>query len=73
MQALAKSIKSVVVLPFGNYTGDEKLETMVSGMHACLIADIKRLSGLRVINTTTSNAYKEGAFHLQDRREDTWK
>lgn len=65
-QALAKSIKSVVVLPFGNYTGDEKLETMVSGMHACLIADIKRLSGLRVINTTTSNAYKDAGKSVHD-------
>jgi TolB-like protein len=57
-QALARSIHSIVVLPFSNYTGDADMETLVSGMHACLIADIKRLSGLRIINTTTSNAYK---------------
>jgi len=57
-QVLSKSIQSVIVLPFSNYTGDSDLETLVSGMHACLITDIKRLSGLRVINSTTSNAYK---------------
>ena len=58
MQAQSGSIKSVIILPFSNYTGDETIETLVSGMHACLISDVKRLSGLRVINTTTSNAYK---------------
>jgi len=58
-QALAKSIKSVVVLPFSNYTGDSGLETIISGMQSCLIADIQRLSGLRVICKTSSNAYKD--------------
>ena len=58
-QALAKSIKSVVVLPFSNYTGDAGLETIISGMQSCLIVDIQRLSGLRVICKTSSNAYKD--------------
>jgi len=57
-KARAESIESLVILPFSNYTGDETLETFVSGMHTCLIADMGRLSGLRVINTTTSNVYK---------------
>jgi adenylate cyclase len=65
-QSLAKSIGSLVILPFSNYTGDETIETLVSGMHACLISDVKRLSGLRVINTTTSNAYKNAGKSLHE-------
>ena len=57
-QTLTKSIKSLVVLPFSNYTGDAGLSTLISGMQSCLIADIQRLSGLRVICKTSSNAYK---------------
>jgi adenylate cyclase len=60
------SIKSMIILPFTNYTGDETIETLVSGMHACLISDVKRLSGLRVINTTTSNAYKNAGKSVHD-------
>ncbi|HKK41512.1 MAG TPA: hypothetical protein VJ963_03815, partial [Bacteroidales bacterium] len=39
-QARAGSIESVVVLPFGNYTGADELESLVSGMHTCLISDM---------------------------------
>jgi len=56
----------MIILPFSNYTGDETIETLVSGMHACLISDVKRLSGLRVINTTTSNAYKNAGKSVHD-------
>jgi adenylate cyclase len=65
-QARAGSIESLVILPFSNYTGDEALETLVSGMHACLISDVKRLSGLRVINTTTSNVYKNAGKSVHE-------
>ena len=58
-QALTRSIKSLVVLPFSNYTGDAGLNTLISGMQSCLIADIQRLRGLRVICKTSSNAYKD--------------
>jgi TolB-like protein/tetratricopeptide (TPR) repeat protein len=58
-KTLTKSIKSLVVLPFSNYTGDAGLGTLISGMQSCLIADIQRLSGLRVICKTSSNAYKD--------------
>jgi adenylate cyclase len=58
-QALTRSIKSLVVLPFSNYTGDAGLNTLISGMQSCLIADIQRLRGLRVICNTSSNAYKD--------------
>jgi len=51
-------IQSLMVLPFDNYTGDDQLENMVSGMHALLVGDIGRISEVRVLGKTTSNAYK---------------
>jgi len=69
-QAGARSIESLIILPFSNYTGDEKLETLISGMHACLISDVKRLSGLRVINTTTSNVYRNASKSVHDIAEE---
>ena len=59
-QAHAASVKSLVVLPFSNYTGDDQLEYFVDGMHSSLIGGIGQLSGLRVKGETTANAYKEG-------------
>ncbi len=55
----AGDIQSLVVLPFDNYTGDDQLENMVSGMHALLVGDMGRISGVRVVGKTTSNAYKD--------------
>lgn len=60
------SIESIVVLPFNNYTGDNKLETTIGGMHVCLIDDIGRLSGLRVINSTTTYVYKNAGMSIQE-------
>jgi TolB-like protein len=51
-------IQSLVILPFDNYTGDEKLDYFVSGMHSSLIGDIGKIGSLRVISETTSNVYK---------------
>jgi TolB-like protein len=54
----AGDIQSLLILPFENFTGDDQLEWFVSAMHASLIQDMQRISGLRVICTTTSNVYK---------------
>jgi len=51
--------KSVLVLPFDNYTGSDTLEYFVAGMHNALIGDIGKISALRVISKTTANAYKD--------------
>lgn len=64
--ARAGSIGSIVVLPFSNYTGDDELESLISGMHTCLTTDLMRLSGLRVINTTTSNVYKNADMSVHE-------
>jgi TolB-like protein/Tfp pilus assembly protein PilF len=55
----AGDIQSMIVLPFENFTGDEQLEDMVSGMHALLIGDMGRIGEMRVLGNTTSNAYKD--------------
>jgi TolB-like protein/Tfp pilus assembly protein PilF len=54
-----KKTESVVVLPFDNYTGSDELEYFVAGMHSSLIGTIGKISTLRVISKTTSNAYKD--------------
>ncbi len=51
-------IQSLVVLPFDNFTGDEKLDYFVSGMHSSLITDIGKIGSLVVISETTSKLYK---------------
>lgn len=53
-----KKTKSVVVLPFDNYTGSEDLEYFVAGMHVSLIGSISKIGGMRVISKTTANAFK---------------
>ena len=54
----AGDIRSMIVLPFENFTGDDQLEDMVSGMHALLIGDMGRVGEMRVLGNTTSNAYR---------------
>lgn len=58
----AGDIQSLVILPFDNFTGDEQLENMVSGMHSLLIGDMGRIGGLRVLGNTTSNKYKDAVL-----------
>jgi class 3 adenylate cyclase/Tfp pilus assembly protein PilF len=54
-----KKTESIVVLPFDNYTGSDELEYFVAGMHSSLIGAIGKISAMRVISKTTSNAYKD--------------
>lgn len=54
----AGDIRSLVVLPFDNFTGDDELEYFVSGMHASLISDMGQLGGLQVKSRTSSSAFK---------------
>jgi TolB-like protein len=56
--AKAEGIKSLAVLPFENYTGDDNLDYVANGMHASLIGDMGKLGALRVIGETSSNVYK---------------
>ena len=62
----AGDIQSLVILPFENFTGDDQLENMVSGMHSMLIGDMGRVSNLRVIGKTSSNLYKDANMSARD-------
>jgi len=55
----AGDIQSLIILPFDNYTGDEEMDNMLYGMHAMLVGDVGRISGVRVLGTKTSNVYKD--------------
>lgn len=65
-QVNAGDIQSLVILPFENYTGDDQLENMVSGMHSLLIGDMGRVSGLRVIGKTSSKIYGDAKMSAKD-------
>jgi tetratricopeptide (TPR) repeat protein len=65
-QLRAGDIQSLVVLPFDNFTGDNKLEYMVAGMHSSLITDLGRLSGLRVISHTSSKLFKDSGMSASE-------
>ena len=55
----AGDIQSLMILPFDNYTGDDQLDILISGMHSMLINDLGRISEIGVISKTTSNVYKD--------------
>jgi AraC-like DNA-binding protein/TolB-like protein len=57
-------IQVLLVLPFENYTGDEQLDILISGMHYSLIADLGRISNWIVFSKTTSDVYKENDMTL---------
>ena len=50
----AGEIKSLIVLPFSNYSGQDTLDWFVSGMHSSLVQDISKIGSLRIPGTTTS-------------------
>ncbi len=52
-------IKSLAILPFDNFTGDDGLDWVAAGMHSSLIGNMGTVAGLRVLGQTTSKAYKE--------------
>jgi len=58
-QLRAGDIQSIVILPFDNFTGDDELDYFVAGMHASLINDLGKLSGLRVTCKTSARAFKD--------------
>ena len=49
-------IRSLAVLPFDNYTGDESQAFLVFGMHDTLISELGQL-GIRVISKTSTLCY----------------
>jgi len=56
---LAEAIRSIAVLPFDNYTGDESQAFLAYGMHDALIGELGQLGAIRVISKTSAMAYTE--------------
>jgi TolB-like protein/DNA-binding winged helix-turn-helix (wHTH) protein/Tfp pilus assembly protein PilF len=54
----AGDIKSLVVLPLENLSGDPSQEYFVDGMTDALIGDLAKIRGLRVISRTSAMHYK---------------
>lgn len=52
-----KRIKSIAVLPFDNYTGDENQTFIIYGLHDALISELGKLGTIRVISKTSALAY----------------
>ncbi len=63
---IPESGRSVLVLPFDNYTGSDSLEYFVDGMHNSLIGEIGKISALHVKSKTTANAYKHTEKSLKE-------
>lgn len=54
---LARSIRSIVILPFANYTGDEGQVYLASGIHDALISELGQLGTIRVVSQTSTLFY----------------
>jgi TolB-like protein len=50
--------KSIAVLPLSNFSGNPEQEYFVAGMHEALIADLARISGLKVISRISTEQYR---------------
>lgn len=50
--------KSIAVLPLSNWSGNPEQEYFVAGMHEALIADLARISDLKVISRTSTDQYR---------------
>jgi len=64
-KARAGSIESIVILPFGNYTGVDTLDPFISTMHSLLINEIGKIPGLRIIGRVSSDLYKNADKSIQ--------
>ncbi len=55
----AGPIRSIAVLPLDNQMGDPEQDYFVEGMHDAIIANLARLSELKVISRTSAMLYKD--------------
>ncbi len=55
---MQEPIKSIAILPFENYTGNEVPEYLIAGLHSSLITNMGKVGNLRIIGSTSSNKYK---------------
>jgi len=62
----AEAIDSIAVLPLENMTGDPNQEYFVDGMTEALIANLAKISSLRVISRTSIMQYKKTRKPMPD-------
>ncbi len=55
---LTEAIRSVAILPFYNYSGDESQTYLTAGMHDALISELGQMGAIRVISKTSTLRYK---------------
>ncbi len=63
---LAESIRSIVILPFDNYTGDDNQDFLAFGMHDALISELGQLGAIRVVSTTTALSYSDSQLTIKE-------
>ena len=61
-----KKIKSIAVLPFDNYTGDDSQSFLVFGMHDALIGELGQLGAIRVVSKTSVLAYRNSEKTIKE-------
>lgn len=59
-------INSIAVLPLANFSGIEEQAYFVAGMHEALIADLARISGLKVISRVSTMQYQDAERSAPD-------
>ncbi len=64
--APARTIRSLVVLPFMNLNSDRERDYFADGLTDALITNLSRISALRVISRTSAMHYKESRKLLPD-------
>ncbi len=65
-QKLAEAIRSIAVLPFDNYTGDDSQDFLAFGMHDALISELGQLGAIRVVSKTSSLTYSDSEKTLKE-------
>lgn len=59
-------IRSIAVLPFDNYTGNENQAFLVSGIHDAIIGELGELTSLRVVSKTSVLAYSDSKKTIKE-------
>jgi len=56
---LARSVRSLAILPFSNFTGTESHASLVSGLHDALISEFGKIGAIRVPSRTSTLPYAD--------------
>ncbi len=62
----AGPIESLIILPFRNYTGNDTIEWVLSGIHDSFIKNMQQVSGLIVRGKTTADVFKDANMTASD-------